>query len=431
MASLWSNSLGGGSAGGIGRHPQYNAPGMETRGIPQQTAALEAGGFADLGISPPVVAALEGIGFISPTPIQAAVIPPALDGRDVIGLAETGSGKTAAFSLPLLERTEAGGRPAGLVVCPTREIALQTKQFLGELVGLRGLRLACLIGGVKLPPQTEKLRAGVDLVVATPGRLLDHQRRRNLSLDAVRCLVLDEADHMLDLGFLPQMMEILESVPKRRQTLMFSATLPEAIERLAKRVMKEPLRFDLLPSGRTAEGIEHRLYLVHERDKKKCLIALTHQQEGSTLVFMRRKVDADWACRQLELEGESVARLHSDRSQRQRVAALDGFRKGEVRILVATDLAARGIDVPRCAHIVNFDLPATVEDYVHRAGRTARGSLKGVVSSIGTWRDKQMVRDIESALGEPLPRRVAAGVTPQEEPRTTIRGRQRVRRRLL
>jgi ATP-dependent RNA helicase RhlE len=404
---------------------------METKGIPQQSAEGDVGGFAGLGLSEPVVTALDRIGFLSPTPIQAAVIPPALTGRDVIGLAETGSGKTAAFSLPLLERTEASGHCTGLVVCPTREIALQTNQFLDGLVGLKGLRVACLIGGVKLPPQTEKLRRGVDLVVATPGRLLDHQRRRNLSLDRVRSLVLDEADHMLDLGFLPQMQEILDSVPSQRQTLMFSATLPQVIERLAKRVMNDPLRFDLLPTGRTAEGIEHRLYLVHERDKKEGLVALVHQQEGSTLVFLRRKVDADWACRQLELEGESVARLHSDRSQSQRVAALEGFRQGDYRILVATDLAARGIDVPRCAHIVNFDVPATVEDYVHRSGRTARGSLKGVVSTIGTWRDKQMVRDIEAAIGEALPRRVAAGVSPQVEPRSTIRGRQRVRRRLM
>ena len=404
---------------------------METQGIPQQSADKALGGFAELGISAAVVEALDRIGFHSPTPIQAAVIPSALAGRDVIGLAETGSGKTAAFSLPLLEQTEATGRCTGLVVCPTREIALQTERFLSGLVGLKGLRTACLIGGVKLPPQTEKLRAGVDLVIATPGRLLDHQRRRNVSLAGVRSLILDEADHMLDLGFLPQMQEILDSVPDRDQTLMFSATLPQVIERLAKRVMNDPLRFDLLPTGRTAEGIEHRLYLVHEPDKKRCLLSLTHQQEGSTLVFLRRKVDADWACRQLELEGESVARLHSDRSQSQRVAALNGFREGKYRILVATDLAARGIDVPRCAHIINFDLPATVEDYVHRSGRTARGTLKGVVSSIGTWKDKQMVRDIEAALGEPLPRRVAKGVSPQEEPRSTIRGRQRVRRRLM
>ena len=404
---------------------------MGTRGIPQQSAAAAIGGFAGLGVSDDVVAALDQIDFRAPTPIQAAIIPPALAGRDVIGLAETGSGKTAAFSLPLLERTSATGACTGLVVCPTREIALQTKEFLDGLVGLRGLRLACLIGGVKLPPQTQKLRGGVDLVVATPGRLLDHRRRRNLSLDGVQRLVLDEADHMLDLGFLPQMQEILDAVPSRRQTMMFSATLPQLIERLAKRVMSNPLRFDLLPSGRVAKGIDHRLYLVHERDKKRCLVALAHQQEGSTLVFLRRKVDADWACRQLELEGESVERLHSDRSQSQRVAALDGFRRGDHRILVATDLAARGIDVPRCAHIVNFDIPATVEDYVHRAGRTARGSLKGIVSTIGTWRDKQMVRDIEAALGEPLPRRVVAGVSPQVEPRSTIRGRQRVRRRLM
>ncbi len=401
------------------------------RGIPQQAAADHVADFRGLRLGDDLVEALATIGFMRPTPIQAEVIPPALDGHDVIGLAETGSGKTGAFGLPLLERTEPSGRCSALVVCPTREIALQTRDFLESLAPTRGLALACLIGGVKIQPQITRLRRGVDLVVATPGRLLDHYRRRNIALDGVRRLVLDEADHMLDLGFLPQVQDILEAVPRERQTLMFSATLPAAIERLAKRFMRQPVQVDLLPSGRTAEGIEHRLYMVAEDDKKQCLLALVGEVEGSTLVFIRRKVDAEWACRQLEIQDLAVERMHSDRSQSQRVEALTGFRLGEHRILVATDVAARGIDVPRCEHIINFDVPATVEDYVHRSGRTARGALDGVVSTIATWRDKQMIRDIEAAIGQEMPRLAAPGVDPYEPPKKTIRGRQRIRRRLL
>jgi ATP-dependent RNA helicase RhlE len=237
--------------------------------------------------------------------------------------------------------------------------------------------------------------------------------------------VLDEADHMLDLGFLPQMLRILERLPTWRQTLMFSATMPPPIERLAKRFMDSPALVDLRPQTRAAAGIEHRLYLVEEADKKRCLFALVDQEPGAVLVFVRRKIDAEWASRQLAVAGHPVERIHSDLNQSQRVAALQGLRQGEHRILVATDIAARGIDIPVIDHIVNYNVPETVEDYVHRAGRTARGTAAGVVSTIATWKDREQVRAIEQALGQILPRCAAPGVPPYVE-----RAKAAVRRRL-
>jgi ATP-dependent RNA helicase RhlE len=383
-------------------------------GIPQHTVETTDLTFSSLGLGPEIVQSLSRVGFEHPTAIQAAVIPIALSGKDLIGLSETGSGKTAAFCLPLAERVETGGGVRGLILCPTREIAMQTSSFLTVFGAGHGLRSVELIGGVKIEPQISKLHRGADLVVATPGRLLDHIRRGTIKVDEVKELVLDEADHMLDLGFLPQIREVLESLPEDRQTLMFSATMPTAIERLAQRFMKDAERVDLLPQG-TAEGIEHRLYLVEDRDKKPCLQSLVAAEKGSVLVFLRRKVDADWACRQLELEGHPVRRIHSGLSQSQRDEALRGFREGEHRVLVATDVAARGIDVPLIQHIINFDPPQTVEDYIHRSGRTARGALTGTVSTIATWDAKPFLRQVEAALGEKLPRCVAEGVEPYVE----------------
>jgi ATP-dependent RNA helicase RhlE len=398
---------------------------MLTGGIPQHTVTTHDKSFGNLGLGTPILAALAEIGFASPTPIQAEVIPLALSGRDVIGLAQTGSGKTAAFALPLAQRLWHGRGVRGLILSPTREIALQTQAFL-ELFGREHrLRAACIIGGVRFGPQLDALRKGPDIVVATPGRLLDHVERGNLSLDAIEHLVLDEADHMLDLGFLPQMLRILERLPAWRQTLMFSATMPPPIERLAKRFMDSPALVDLRPQTRAAAGIEHRLYLIEEADKKRCLFALVEQEPGAVLVFVRRKIDAEWASRQLAAAGHPVERIHSDLNQSQRVAALQGLRQGEHRILVATDIAARGIDIPLIDHIVNYNVPETVEDYVHRAGRTARGTAAGVVSTIATWKDREQVRAIEQALGKPLPRCAAPGVPPYVE-----RAKTAVRRRL-
>ena len=365
------------------------------------------------------------VGFDHPTPIQAAVIPEAVTGRDLIGLAETGSGKTAAFTLPIADRLARGEPTRGLILSPTREIALQTQAFLDLFGKDYGLKSVTLIGGVKMGPQLSGLKKRPHIIVATPGRLIDHMEQGTVRLDDVNVLVLDEADHMLDMGFLPQVNRILQDLPRERQTFMFSATMPPPIERMAQQFMNNPTRIDFRPDAGAAGGISHRLYLVEPDAKKACILALLHQELGTTLVFTRRKVDAEWLCGVLEREGHPVERIHSDLSQGHRIQALQGFREGEHRILVATDIAARGIDIPKIRHIINFDMPDTVEDYIHRAGRTARGRNEGIVSTIASWMDKAMIKEIESTLGEELPRCTVPGVQPYVEmkPRVNLGGR--------
>ncbi len=409
---------------------------MYTGAIPQPPVETTDASFAALGLARPFLESLEAIGFEHPTPIQTRVIPLALDGRDLIGLAQTGSGKTAAFVLPMAQRLGHGRGVRGLILSPTREIALQTKAFLDILGPDHDLRTACLIGGVSYGPQLKELSRGADIVVATPGRLLDHAERRTVRLDEISELVIDEGDHMLDLGFLPQVQRVLERIPTDRHTMMFSATMPEAVERLASRFMREPVLVDLRPGRRAAQGIEHRLYLIDPDDKKELVMGLLRQETGSTLVFTRRKIDAEWLMKALEKEGFEVERIHGDLSQKQRVNALQGLRQGEHRILVATDVAARGIDIPIIEHIINFDMPETVEDYIHRAGRTARGSAEGTVSSIATWKDKPLIRELEGALGEPFPRMEVSGVDSYQELRherqmgDLKKGKKKIRRKL-
>ena len=359
--------------------------------------------------------AVRELGWTHPTPIQAAVIAAAIAGRDVLGLAETGSGKTAAFAIPLAQRIQPGGGIRGLILSPTREITLQTKAFLDYFGASHRLRTVSLIGGLNIKHQMDELAKKPCIVVATPGRLLDHLERRTVKLDKVEELVLDEADHMFDMGFMPQINAILAYLPKVRHTLMFSATMPPPIERLAQRFLKDPLRIDIIPPGRAAAGISHRLYLVDPDNKKPCILSLLNQELGSTLVFVRRRTDAEWLYRALLREGHPVDRIHSDLSQKERLASLDGFREGQHRIMIATDIASRGLDVPGIQHIINYDLPETVEDYVHRAGRTARGNATGLVSSIASWIDKEKIRDIEAAISQPLPRCTTPGVEPYVE----------------
>jgi ATP-dependent RNA helicase RhlE len=407
---------------------------MQTVAIPQHPVETTKIKFESLGLSAPILQSIRRIGFEHPTPIQAKVIPVALSGRDLVGLAETGSGKTAAFCLPLAERLTHGQGISALILSPTREIALQTQAFLEIFGEEHKIRTACLIGGVKMGPQVRALNQRPDIVVATPGRLLDHIERGTAKVRGIHHLVLDEADHMLDMGFLPQVLRILEELASERQTMMFSATMPPPIERLAQQFMISPVRIDILPEGGAAAGISHRVYMVDGDDKKACLLALLGQELGSTLVFIRRKVDAEWLSGVLEREGHPVERIHSNLSQGERTQALQGFREGEHRILVATDIAARGIDVPRVRHIINFEMPETVEDYIHRAGRTARGNANGIVSTIATWLDKPRVKDIEQTLGEEIPRCTVPGVKPYVEmtPRNTMAGgrkNMRVKRR--
>ena len=407
---------------------------MQTLAIPQHPVETTDKDFESLGLSQSILRCIRLVGFEHPTPIQAAVIPAALTGRDLVGLAETGSGKTAAFTLPITERLARDPRGHALILSPTREIALQTQAFLDVFGGDYGLKSVCLIGGVKMGPQLQGLRRRPHVIVATPGRLIDHLEQGTARIDQTDVLVLDEADHMLDMGFMPQVHRILQELPEKRQTLMFSATMPPPIERLAQQFMTDPMRIDITPEGKAAAGISHRIYLVEPENKKACLLALLNQELGSTLVFIRRKSDAEWLQGVLEREGHPVERIHSNLSQGQRVQALQGFRQGEHRILVATDIASRGLDIPRVGHIINFDVPETVEDYIHRAGRTARGNATGIVSTIGTWMDKAIIREIETTLGEDLPRCTVPGVPPYVEmkPRVTLgnrRGVQKVKRR--
>jgi len=388
---------------------------MVTVAIPQHPVQTTDKSFSALGLSAEIIRTIESFGFVHPTPIQAAVIPIAMTGVDVIGLAQTGSGKTAAFVLPMAEKLVHGQGVRGLILSPTREIALQTKAFLDLFGKHHDLHTACLIGGVKMKPQLDALHARPDIIVATPGRLLDHVKRRTASLDKIEVLVLDEADHMLDLGFLPQMREVLRRLPRERQTMMFSATMPDSIEMIARDFMRSPERIDIMPVGSAAEGITHRLYLVKLEDKRAALLALLDQELGSTLVFTRRKIDAEWLYSVLERKGHPVARIHADQSQNKRVSALQTFREGQHRILVATDIAGRGIDIPGIEHIINFDIPENVDDYIHRAGRTARGKALGIVSTIATWQEVPMVRKIEETLGEKIPRCSVPGVEAWEE----------------
>jgi ATP-dependent RNA helicase RhlE len=398
---------------------------MFSGAIPQHPVQTTDKTFADLGLSDAILGIVTRIGFLNPTPIQAAVIPTALAGKDLIGLAQTGSGKTAAFALPLAERLTHGRGVRGLILSPTREIALQTKAFLDVFGSNHGLNTAVVIGGVKMRPQTDALQSQPDIIVATPGRLLDHVRQRHVKLNEIEHLVLDEADHMLDLGFLPQMRDILRLLPRERQTMMFSATMPDSIEMIAKEFMRDPVRVDITPVG-AAEGITHRLYLVKTEDKRNALLALLHEELGSTLVFVRRKIDAEWLYHILQRQGHPVSRIHADRSQGKRVEALSGFRQGQHRILVATDIAGRGIDIPGITHVINFDIPENVEDYVHRGGRTARGAALGIESTIATWQDIPMVRQIEETLGEKIARCSVPGVEPwveMDKPAKSVRRR--------
>jgi len=382
--------------------------------------------FEQLKLSQPILNCVKKVGFTHPTPIQQAVIPPALKGDDLIGLAQTGSGKTAAFVIPMAERLAESKNITGLILCPTREIAIQTKAFLDLFGTDHHLSTVCLIGGMRMGKQLNDLKNKPNIVVATPGRLIDHIRRKSLTLEHVQELVLDEADHMLDMGFMPQIRTILSMLPKKRHSVMFSATMPPAIESLARQFLNNPTRIDILPKGGAAVKLTHQLFLVNsEDDKKNALIHLLKNTQGLSLVFAARKIDIDWLDRTLEKEGLSAAKLHSDLSQKDRTQTMENFRDKKCKVLLATDIASRGIDVPGITHVINFDIPDNVEDYIHRGGRTARAKAEGLVSSLGLWKDISLVKKIEFVLGHPIPRQTIEGIKPFVEIQVPAGGRRR------
>jgi len=351
--------------------------------------------FDSLGLDAASLVALTRAGYEKPTPIQQKAIPAALAGRDLIGCAATGTGKTAAFVLPMVERLQGKKGTRALVLAPTRELAIQIAEHLEMFGRGRGIRGAVVIGGVGMMPQTRELREGHEVIIATPGRLNDHLEHGTAKLNNIEILVLDEADRMLDMGFRPQLDRILARLPKQRQTMLFSATMAGEVAEFASRYLKSPERVEIARSGTMPERASQRVFMVPREEKTALLLALLAEDEASTLVFTRTKRRADRVCHALDRAGIKVARIHADRSQGQRKMALDGFKKGAYRVLVATDIAARGIDVEEIAHVVNFDLPNVPEDYVHRVGRTARMASSGKASSFCSSEEKDQLRDIE------------------------------------
>ncbi len=359
--------------------------------------------FASLGLSPSMLSALVRAKYEKPTPIQAQTIPPGLAGRDVIGCAATGTGKTAAFILPIVERLAGKKGLRALVLAPTRELALQIEEHARNFGAARGLKSVVLIGGVGMGPQTDGLRHA-NICIATPGRLIDHLNQGTGSLADVEILVLDEADRMLDMGFKPQLTRILARVPRQRQTLLFSATMAGEVADFAKTNSKDPVRVEVARSGTMAQRATQCVFEVGQNEKTALLISLLARGDESTLVFTRTKRRADKLTKALVRAHHHVERIHADRSQAQRKHALDGFKSGKYRVLVATDIAARGIDVADIGHVVNFDLPHVPEDYVHRVGRTARASASGHASAFCAPDEVPLLRDIEKLVRSRIPR---------------------------
>ena len=371
-------------------------------------------GFNDLGLRPELLKAVQEAGYSSPTPIQQKAIPLALEGRDLIGLAQTGTGKTASFTLPIIERLLEEGyghvktgahRVRVLVLTPTRELCVQVDESFRKYGKHTTLRIASVYGGVPVEPQTKQLRKGVDVIVATPGRLLDHMERQNVVFDELEVLVLDEADRMLDMGFAPQLNKIVADVPRFRQTLLFSATMPPEVEALARKYLRKPVVVQVGRRSSAASTISHAVYPV-PRDKKTQLLAELLKKEGmdSVLIFLRTKHGADKVVRHLSSEGISATAMHADKSQGERTRALEDFKRGKVRVLVATDIAQRGLDVSGISHVINYDVPQQAEDYVHRIGRTGRAASTGDAFTFMAPDEIAMVRAIERVIGEPIPR---------------------------
>ncbi|MEP6570216.1 MAG: DEAD/DEAH box helicase [Acidobacteriota bacterium] len=363
--------------------------------------------FSQLGLAPAQVRSCESLGYTEPTPIQKQGIPVVLNGQDLIGCAETGTGKTAAFLLPIIQKMTEKARPGVrvLVLAPTRELAMQIQKNYGELNRVKANRGVTVIGGANIRTQIADLRRGAAIVIATPGRLLDLAERGAINLSTVDVLVLDEADRMLDMGFLPAIRRILAMVPAKRQTLLFSATMSSDIEKLARTTMKEPKLIEVSPRGQAATMVEQTAYPVAQESKTALLLDLLEREKFErVLVFTRTRRGAERLSHILSAREHSVNRIHSDRTQPQREAALRGFRDGRTRVLVATDIAARGLDVDSVSHVINYDVPSAPEDYVHRIGRTGRAGNTGRAITIVAPVDEVSMRAIERLTGQTVAR---------------------------
>jgi len=402
--------------------------------------------FESLGLEAELLRAVRSQGYKDPTPVQREAIPLVLAGRDLLAGAQTGTGKTAAFTLPLLQLLSKGQRPAdpshprALVLTPTRELAAQVAESVRVYGQHLSLRHAVLFGGVSINPQKEKLRRGADIVVATPGRLLDHASQNTLNLSDIEILVLDEADRMLDMGFIRDIRRLFKLLPAQRQNLLFSATFADEIRDLANSLLREPACVQVTPRNATADRVEQLVYPLDKSRKREFLSHLIGRKNWrQVLVFTRTKHGANRLCRQLESDGLSAAAIHGNKSQGARTRALQGFKDGQIRVLVATDIAARGLDIDQLPHVVNYELPNVPEDYVHRIGRTARAGRDGQAVSLVCAEEQDNLRGIERLLRQALPREVVPGyeaaqplaATSGARPASTDRpaGRRRRRRR--
>jgi ATP-dependent RNA helicase RhlE len=371
--------------------------------------------FADFDLAPEVLHAVRDAGYTHPTPIQQQAIPLAMAGRDLIGLAQTGTGKTAGFTLPIVHNlisaplTDASGqaihRVRVLILAPTRELAAQVEESFRKYGKYTDLRVIPIFGGVGIEPQSKALRQGVDVVVATPGRLLDHMERQNVSFDDLEVLVLDEADRMLDMGFAPQLNRIVAEIPPYRQTLLFSATMLPEVEALARKYLRKPVVVQVGRRSEAASTVTHAVYPVPRDRKSTLLVELLKQSDmDSVLIFTRTKHGADRVVRHLEEAAISATAMHADKSQGERTRALDDFKSGKIRVLVATDIAQRGLDVSGITHVINYDVPQQPEDYVHRIGRTGRAAATGDAYTFMSTDEISMVRAIERMIGQQIPR---------------------------
>lgn len=364
-------------------------------------------GFTHLDLSKEIMQSLEELEFIEPTPIQAQGIPVLMDGKDLIGSAQTGTGKTAAFLLPMISKLDKPQhRPRALVLEPTRELAIQVQESFDKFGKYSPLRGMVIYGGVGYGKQKQQLKDGVDIVIGTPGRIIDHIQQRSLDLSRLQYLILDEADRMLDMGFIPSVKKIIGACPKKRQTALFSATIPREIEQLSHFAMHSPTCVEIDPSTKTADTIDHWLYPVAESQKSNLTHALLNQDKvDSAIIFCRTRMRADRLAQYLKNRGMTLSIIHSNKSQKERENSLKQFREKKVPFLVATDIAARGLDIPEVSHVVNFDVPQNAEDYVHRIGRTGRASKSGEAFTLFVTEDLLYIESIEKYLSKKIERK--------------------------